>query len=245
MEKKHLIGTIYSLGSLPVAEMISGAGFDWVMIDMEHSVLSLEDVQHALPVFGNKILRIVRVPCNDETWIKRVLDTGCDGIMVPMVKTREEAEKLALASMYPPEGQRSVGLTRAHGYGATFTEYLASAGSDLVIMAQIEHAEGVENIDSILNVRGINAIFIGPYDLSASMGLPSQVQHPEVIMAISHVKKKCSEAGMPYGIFASGPEPLSQEINDGCRYILCGVDSSLMSSSLRDLSDRLHKMVQL
>ena len=111
-------------------------------------------------------------------------------------------------------------------------------------MAQIEHAEGVQNIDSILNVRGIDAIFIGPYDLSASMGLPGQVQHPEVIMAIRNVKNKCADAAMPYGIFASGPEPLRQEIDDGCRYILCGVDSSLMSSSLRDLSDRLHKMIQ-
>lgn len=240
MKKRHLIGTIYTLGSLPVAEMISSAGFDWVMIDMEHSVLSLGDVQASLPVFGNKMLRIVRVPCNDETWIKRILDTGCDGIMVPMVKNREDAEKIVIASKYPPAGQRSVGLTRAHGYGESFSKYLSTANSDLIIMAQIEHEEGVKNIDSILNVSGIDSIFIGPYDLSASMGLPGQVQHPDVINAIQLVKKKCADAGMPYGIFASGPEPLRQEIKDGCRYLLCGVDSSLMSAALRDLADRIH-----
>jgi len=197
-------------------------------------------VQNSLPVFGNEILRIVRVPSNDETWIKRVLDTGCDGIMVPMVKTREDAEKLVRSSKYPPQGQRSVGLTRAHGFGQSFNEYLTGASKNLIIMAQIEHIEAVSNLDSILDVSGINSIFIGPYDLSASMGLPGQVRHPGVMKAIHLIRQKCRDAGVPYGIFGSGPEALTVEITEGCRYLLCGVDNSLFSSALKDLYERLH-----
>ena len=240
---KQIIGTVYTIGSPLVAEMISQSGFDWVMIDMEHSALSLEAVQNSLQVFAKNILRIVRVPGNDEIWIKRILDTGCDGIMVPMIKTREEAEKLVSSSKYPPEGQRSIGLTRAHGYGRSFNGYLANANKDLIIMAQIEHIDGVKNIDSILRVRGIDSIFIGPYDLSASMGLPGQVKHPKVMQAIELIKNKCKVAGIPYGIFGSDPEALMQEFKDGCCYLLCGIDISLFYNSLKNLSDRLHEMI--
>jgi 2-dehydro-3-deoxyglucarate aldolase/4-hydroxy-2-oxoheptanedioate aldolase len=241
--KEQLIGTIYSMGALSVAELINRSGFDWVMIDMEHSALSPEDVQNALPVFGTKILRIVRVPGNDEIWIKRILDTGCDGIMVPMVKTREEAERLVKSAKYPPDGQRSVGLARAHGYGKHFDEYVAHANRELIIMAQIEHIDGVRNLDSILGVSGIDAIFIGPYDLSASMGLTGQVKHPEVVQAIRQIRTKCRDAGMPYGIFGSNAEALKQEVRDGCNFVLCGVDISLLSNLLKDLSDKLHAML--
>jgi 2-keto-3-deoxy-L-rhamnonate aldolase RhmA len=178
--KKPLIGTIFTIGSPHVAEMISNAGFDWVLIDMEHSTLSLESVQNTLQVMGDDIITIVRVPGNDEIWIKRVLDTGCDGILVPMVKNAEEAVKAVSSSKYPTEGQRSVGITRAHKFGEKFKEYVTSANIDLIIMIQIEHIEAVRNIDSILEVNGISSIFIGPYDLSASMGLTGQVNHPEV-----------------------------------------------------------------
>lgn len=245
VKNKQLFGTIYTTGSLQVAEMLPSCGFEWVMIDMEHSAMSLETVQSSLQVLGKNILRIVRVPGNDEILIKRVLDTGCDGIMVPMVKTREEAEKAVLASKYPPEGRRSVGLTRAHGYGQSSNEYLRSANKDLVIMLQIEHIEAVGNIDSILAVKGIDSIFIGPYDLSASMGLLGQVTHPEVIKTIDFIKHKCSDAGIPYGIFGPNPEVLLREIKAGCKYILCGVDVSLFSTMLKGLSEKLHGMLSM
>ncbi|MDP4223265.1 MAG: aldolase/citrate lyase family protein [Bacteroidota bacterium] len=243
-EGKQLIGIIYTSGSLEVAEMISQSGFDWVMIDMEHSVLTLKDVQNSLPVFGKKLLRIVRIPGNDPVWIKRVLDTGCDGIMVPMVNSGEEAEKLVRAAKYPPVGQRSVGITRAHSYGQSFSKYLESANSDLIIMAQIEHRDGVRNIDLILNIKGIDWIFIGPYDMSASMGLAGQVSHPDVRKAIELVKKKCRDSGIPYGIFGASPEALVQEFHDGCKYLLCGIDVFLISTALRDLSGKLKALIK-
>jgi 2-dehydro-3-deoxyglucarate aldolase/4-hydroxy-2-oxoheptanedioate aldolase len=238
---KPLIGTIISIGASQVAEMISIAGFDWVLIDMEHSTLSLDSVQIALQVLDDKIIKIVRVPGNDEIWIKRVLDTGCDGILVPMINTADEAKKVVKSSKYPVDGQRSVGLARAHKFGAGFKEYLAAANKDLLIMIQIEHIEGVKNIDSILKVKDIDSVFIGPYDLSASMGLTGQIFHPDVVSAINHIKDKCRQAGLPYGIFGMNPEPMVSELNDGCTFLLCGVDTSNLLNSYTDMIRILKK----
>ncbi|MFN8240122.1 MAG: aldolase/citrate lyase family protein [Bacteroidales bacterium] len=228
---KTLIGTMYTIGSTQVAEILSLSGLDWVVLDMEHSTLSLEDVQKALQVMGDRLLKIVRVPGNDEIWIKRVLDTGCDGILVPMVKTAQEAERVVRASKYPSVGDRSVGLTRAHKFGAGFTDYISRANKDLIIMIQIEHREGVKNIDSILKVKGLDAIFIGPYDLSASMGYIGEPGHPEVRMTIDMIRKKAKQAGLPYGIFGGNPGVLQEEFAYGCKYMVCGVDASIVSGA--------------
>ena len=232
---RPLIGTLLSMSSPQVFEIISDSGFDWVLIDMEHSTLSLDSVQNALQVMGEKLLRIVRVPGNDEIWIKRVLDTGCDGILVPMVNTAAGAIRVVQASKYPVEGRRSVGLSRAHKYGARFKEYVDGANRDLVIMIQIEHTEGVKNIDEILKVKGIDSVFIGPYDLSASMGLTGQLSHPEVLSTINLIKEKCRTAGLPYGIFGMTPEPMLSELKDGCTFLLCGVDSAILLNSYSDM----------
>ena len=236
---KPLIGTIFSMGAPQVAEMISSSGFDWVMIDMEHSTLSLDSVQVALQILGSNILKIVRVPGNDEIWIKRVLDTGCDGILVPMVNSFEDALKVVRYSKYPTLGKRSVGVARAHKFGSTFTEYVNNANDDQIVMIQIEHKDGVKNIDSILTVKGIDSIFIGPYDLSASMGYMGQVDHPEVRAAIDLIKMKCKKAGIPFGIFGSTPESLEKDMADGCTFPLCGVDSSILSGSYKELAHSL------
>ncbi len=226
-----MAGTLLSIGAPQVAEIISDSGFDWVLIDMEHSALSLESVQNALQVMGDKILKIVRVPANDEVWIKRVLDTGCDGILVPMVNSAAEARKVVQASKYPLEGRRSVGLSRAHKYGPGFKAYVENANRDLVVMIQIEHKEAVKNIDEILEVRGIDSYFIGPYDLSASMGLTGQLSHPDVKAAIHLVKQKCRNAGLPYGIFSMDAATMISELKDGCTFLLFGVDSAILLDS--------------
>jgi 2-keto-3-deoxy-L-rhamnonate aldolase RhmA len=233
--KRPLAGTLLSISAPQVAEIISDSGFDWVLIDMEHSAISLESVQNSLQVMGDKILKIVRVPGNDEIWIKRVLDTGCDGILVPMVNSAAEALKVIQSSKYPLEGRRSVGLSRAHSFGPGFNDYVKNANRDLVIMIQIEHKEGVKNIDEILKVKGIDSVFIGPYDLSASMGLTGQLDHPDVKAAIELIKAKCRQAGLPYGIFGMTAESLVPEVKNGCTFILCGVDAAILVNSYKDL----------
>lgn len=236
-----LRGAIISLAAPQSAEIMAAAGFDWVLIDMEHSSLSLEDVHGLLAAGGEKLLKIVRVPGNDEVWIKRVLDLGCDGILVPMVNSGQEAAAAISAALYPPDGKRSVGVTRAHGYGPGFSEYVSTANRKLVLMIQVEHIEAVRNIDEIISVPGVSAIFIGPYDLSASMGLVGQVTHPEVVSAIEKVKTKCREAGLPYGIFSMTPEGLKNHIADGCRYALCGVDAFMLASEAGRIAGSIGK----
>jgi 2-dehydro-3-deoxyglucarate aldolase/4-hydroxy-2-oxoheptanedioate aldolase len=237
--KKTMIGTLLSISAPQVAEIIAMSGFDWVFIDMEHSAISLESVQNAIQIMEGKILTIVRVPSNDEVWIKRVLDTGCDGILVPMVNSAEEAEKVVQASMYPPEGRRSVGLARAHKYGASFMEYVDNANKDILVMIQCEHRDAVKNFDDILKVKGINSVFIGPYDLSASMGLTGKISHPDVQASINVVKEKCRQAGMPYGIYSSVTDDMISEIQTGCTFLLTGVDSNMLLNSYYDLLKKL------
>ena len=239
---KPLIGTLFSLGNTQVAEIISLAGFDWVLIDMEHSVMSLKDVLGSVQASGERLLKIVRVPGNDDIWIKRVLDTGCDGILVPMVKTAEEAARAVASSKYPVEGQRSIGITKAHHYGFKFQQYAERANDELLIMIQIEHIDGVRNIDSILKTGGIGAIFIGPYDLSASMGFMGQPGHPEVRRSIDLVKQKCREANIDYGIFGGSPEALEGEIAGGCKYLLCGIDVAVISGMYGNMASRLRAL---
>ena len=231
--KKPLIGTLLSISAPQVAEIIALAGFDWVFIDMEHSAMSLESVQNALQIMEGRLLRIVRVPGNDDVWIKRVLDTGCDGILVPMVNSADEAKRVVQAAKYPPEGRRSVGLARAHKYGDTFNDYVANANREIVVMIQCEHKEAVKNFDEILKVDGIDSIFIGPFDLSASMGLTGQISHPDVVASIGTVKDKCRKAGRPYGIFSTNIESMKNEINEGCTFLLGGVDASFLLNSFR------------
>lgn len=237
--KKTMVGTLLSISAPQVAEIVAMSGFDWVLIDMEHSAISLESVQNAIQIMEGKIQTIVRVPSNDEVWIKRILDTGCDGILVPMVNSAEEAKRVVQASKYPLEGRRSVGLSRAHKYGAIFKDYVENANRDLVIMIQCEHKEAVSNFDEILEVRGIDSVFIGPYDLSASMGLTGQLTHPEVASAIQQVKDKCKNAGRPYGIFSMNTDTMINEIKTGCTYLLCGVDANFLLNAYTDLIKKL------
>jgi 2-dehydro-3-deoxyglucarate aldolase/4-hydroxy-2-oxoheptanedioate aldolase len=237
--KKTMIGTLLSISAPQVPELIAMAGFDWVFIDMEHSAMSLESVQNALQIMEGKILTIVRVPSNDEVWIKRVLDTGCDGILVPMVNSADEAKKVVQASKYPPEGRRSVGLARAHKYGASFKEYVVNANKDILVIIQCEHKDAVKNFDDILKVNGIDSVFIGPYDLSASMGLTGQISHPDIQASITMVKEKCRKAGMPYGIYSSGTDDMILEIKTGCTFLLTGVDSNMLLNSYYALLKKL------
>jgi 2-dehydro-3-deoxyglucarate aldolase/4-hydroxy-2-oxoheptanedioate aldolase len=160
-----------------------------------------------------------------------------------MVKNAEEAGKVVNSSKYPTEGQRSVGVTRAHKFGAAFKEYVTGANEDLIIMIQIEHIDGVKNIDSILTVPGIDSIFIGPYDLSSSMGLMGQVDHAEVRAVIDLVKRKCKVAGLPYGIFGISPESLEKDLKDGCTFPLCSIDGSLLTGAYKEMLEKLSRMI--
>lgn len=217
-------GTIVTLQTPSVSEILSKAGYDWLMIDMEHSSLSLSDTQAHLQAMDKDCFSVVRIPVNEDVWIKRILDLGCSGIMIPMVCTAEEARKAVLSAKYPPVGRRSVGIGRAHGYGLGFEDYLEKANQEVKILIQIEHIQGVENLEEILQVEGIDALFIGPYDLSASMGLAGQTGHPEVVAAIQKVKAACESQQIPWGIFSTDADSLQKEKAAGGKWLLHSID---------------------
>ena len=226
-----LIGTIVSLAAPEVAELISGVGFDWLFIDMEHAPLGALDVQRLLQAMRPGCRSVVRVPANEEAWIKRAADLGCDGILVPLVNSAESAARAVRWARYPPAGSRGVGIGRAHGYGLSFEDYVQRANHDLALIVQAEHIEAVRHIDEIVRVPGVDAVFIGPYDLSGSLNKPGQVGDPEVQAAVERVRQVCQEAGMPLGVFGATAEAVRPFVEQGYTLVAVGMDTLYMGTA--------------
>ena len=167
----------------------------------------------------------MRVPASDDVWIKKALDIGAAGVLVPMVNTAAMAAHVARACKYAPAGTRGMGLARAHGYGAGFEEYVAQANDRVAVIVQAEHIEAVENIEAIVRVPGLDAIFVGPYDLSASMGKPGQVSDPDVQAAIRRVRDAALAAGVRLGIYCSDAKAARGFVRQG--YTLIGMSTDL------------------
>lgn len=223
LKTEFLIGTLLTLSCPSVAEILSQI-VDWLWFDLEHSSISLETAQAMLQAVNNRCPCLIRAPWNDSVWIKRILDTGCDGIIIPQIKTSEEVEAVIQACKYPPEGIRSVGISRAHNYGMNFQEYIEKANNALTIVIQIEHIEAVENIESIVNIIGFDAVMIGSYDLSASMGLTGDLEHPKVKQAISTIKLACDRKNIPCGIFVTDEQKAILAKENGFKLICLGID---------------------
>ena len=234
-----LLGTILSLNSPDVAEMLSGIGFDWLFIDAEHSTLAPHHLQAIFQATGDSIPCVVRIPLLDEIVVKKTLDAGAAGLLVPQVNTAAQAEQLVKWGRYYPKGSRGLGFGRAQGYGLKVSEYLETANESILLSVQAESAEAVKNIESIVRVQGLDAVLVGPYDLSASMGLPGQIDHPDIKAAIQHVADVCKGAGMPIGIFGMTAEAVLPYIEQGFKYIVVGVDTVLLGNSARQLLGQL------
>lgn len=234
-KRKPAIGTLLTLNSTEVAEILSQQGFDWIFIDAEHGALSTHNLQQLTQIVQKHCLSIVRVPDNNPTWIKKILDTGCDGIIIPQVKTAIDAQNAIKAAKYPPQGQRSVGIARAQGYGLAFNEYVANANKDVAIIIQIEHIDVVENLDDILKVKGIDGVLIGPYDLSGSMNMLGEVSSKPVQDVINVIRAKCKEYLTPYGIFVMKPEAAKLEKTNGCSFIAIGIDTILIGEAAKNI----------
>ena len=175
------IGSWMSMAHVSIAEIIAAAGYDWVVIDTEHGAISVSDVMPLIIAIENRgAIPLVRLTWNDPIQAKVVLDSGAAGVLVPMVNNKEDAQLAVEAAKYPPLGARGTGLARAQNYGVAFEAYVRDANRDGLLIVQIEHIEAVNNIDEILSVPGIDGTFIGPYDLSMSMGKPGKLNDPDV-----------------------------------------------------------------
>jgi 2-dehydro-3-deoxyglucarate aldolase/4-hydroxy-2-oxoheptanedioate aldolase len=219
------LGATITIYSPAIAELLSRVGLDWLWIDTEHTALSLEEVSVILQATnGTDVSTVIRVPWNDKTLIKRAIDTGPDGILVPMINTVADAEAAVRAMKYPPRGERGAGIGRAQCYGMRMGEYLSTANDDVMFIAQIEHVEAIANIDEIVDVAGLDSVMIGALDLSGSMGKLGQTDDPEVEEAVQKVLAACQRAGVPCGIVALGPEATNRRITEGFTSIITGID---------------------
>ena len=217
------VGTWLSLGSITAARFMARAGFDWLTIDIEHSLVGWETMTHMLGSIADAgCIALARVPSNRHDHIKRVLDNGAMGVVVPMVNSRKEAEDAVAAMKYPPFGNRSVGgSVHALNFGATANEYYAQANDELLVVLQCEHIAAVENADAIFSVPGIDAIFVGPNDLAASMrskdGKPASGQATKEVM--DHILKTCKKHGVAPGLHTDGDDEANARIAEGWQFI--------------------------
>ena len=236
------IGSWITIGHPAIPEILATAGFDWLTIDIEHNSIDPLMVQVLISTIQSKnIAALVRVSKNEEVVIKHVLDAGADGVIVPMVNTREDAMKAVEYVKYPPVGKRGVGLSRAQNYGVGFEEYKSWLDNKVVIVAQIEHIDGVNNLESIISTPGIDAVIVGPYDLSGSLGSPGDYEKKEVQEALLQLEKICSENNFPMGFHVVEPkfELLDAKIKRGYNFIAFGTDFLFMMRKVQTEIERL------
>lgn len=230
------IGSWITIGHPAVIDIMASAGFDWLVIDMEHTSIDLTTAHNLISTIqANGMKALVRVSKNEEVIIKRILDIGADGIVVPMIKSKQDAMEAISYAKYPPIGNRGVGLFRAQKYGIGFEDYKKWVNDELVIIAQIEHYKAVENIEEIILTEGIDGVIIGPYDLSGSLGYPGEYHRDDVKDGINKVLRVCNEYNIPSGfhVIESDPEKLQEKIADGCTFLAYSLDFFFLGDSAR------------
>lgn len=220
------LGTLLTVDNPAMIEVARLAGFDWLWIDAEHGQFDERGAATACAMLAGGPPAFVRLPDFSPTTIKRFLDSGCDAIILPAVSTVEDVRSIARAALYPPLGQRSVGIARAQGYGATFEACLREKNYSIVV--QIETAEGVTNAEEIIGHEAVDAVVIGPYDLSGSYGVPGQVDAAPVVDGIAKVLAICRRAAKPCGIFAASAEKARSYAAQGFDMIAVGIDTTTL-----------------
>jgi len=230
--RQKQIGLWVSLSSSFAAEVVAPSGFDWVMIDMEHSPNDYFSVMGQLQVFAaTKTVPIVRPEWNDPVIVKRLLDLGTPGILFPMVNTVEAAQKAVASTRYPPNGIRGVSAsTRATKFGR-IKDYVQRIESETAVFLQIESKEGLSNALEIAAVDGVDGIFFGPGDIAADIGRIGQAAHADVWAEIDPIARKLIEKEMPIGTLVANPAKAISLLNAGYTFVACGVDAGLLASS--------------
>lgn len=244
-EKLHngdlLIGTLISLASPEIVEILSHAGYDWLFIDAEHGAFNPQQTQPMLQAAGNTPC-VIRVPAGDDIWIKKALDIGAAGIIVPQVHTAEQAEQIINHCKYSPTGNRGVGIGRAHTYGLNFENTIKNANDETAVILQAESQRAIDNIEEIVKVSGLDAILIGPYDLSASLGRIGEVNHPEVQEAINRIADVCKAAEIKLGYFGVNASAVRPAIENGFTLITVGVDTLFVIKSATETLEELRNL---
>ncbi|MEM4311719.1 MAG: aldolase/citrate lyase family protein [Nitrososphaerales archaeon] len=231
-KKKFALGIFISIPHGDIAELIARSGFDFVLLDTEHSPTSLETAETLLQIMdGYGMTTLIRVPWNDMVMTKRALDIGAHGIIVPMVSNKREAEYAVKSMRYPPEGFRGFGPRRAMLFDK---DYVNTANKELMLIVQIENEEGVKNAESILEVDGVDGVLVGPYDLSLNLGIYGKLENPKFIKAIKDIAYAAKKNGKIASTYAT-EDTIDYWLNYGYNMLLLGMDILIFSKALNDL----------
>ncbi len=246
IDKKSLaLGSWITIGDSKVAEILSISGFDWLAIDLEHSTIGIDKAGDLIRIISmNSITPLVRLTNLDKNLIKRVMDAGAGGIIVPNVSTEKEAKEAVAATRYPPLGTRGVGLDRAQGYGTQFEKYLDWQAKGPIVVAQIESINAVSNLNEIFQVSGLDGFMIGPYDLSCSMGIPGEFNNPEFIDTVEYILKEGKKSGLAIGTHIIEPDLniLNDCIRKGYKLIAYSVDIRMLSNSAIQARNEINRV---
>lgn len=240
------IGSWINFAHPAIAEIMADAGFDWLVVDMEHSVITIREAEELIRIIDLKgKTPLVRLTANDPNQIKRVMDAGAHGVIVPMVNSKEQAEAAVRAVKYPPVGARGVGLARAQKYGFGFEEYVARQ-KDSIVIAQIEHIEAIHNLEQILSVEGIDGTIIGPYDLSGSMGKPGKFMEEDVLEALSMYVQISNNMGKSRGYHVVAPnyKLVLDKIAEGYTFVAFSTDFLFLGENCRQSLSKVRKNKQ-
>lgn len=231
-EGQPAVGQWISLPSPSVVELIASFEPDWLLIDTEHSPAEGETVEHALRAMkGTSVVPLVRVASNDQALIKKALDRGAYGVVVPLVNTMEQAEAAVASAKYPPEGVRGVAGSRANRFGVDLPDYFKQWNSQVLVICQVETAEALENIDAIAAVPGIDVLFVGPNDLSANLNLFRQFDDPEFKGALDRILTAAARHNIAAGYMANNADEVLERIDQGFRFVSAGSDTRLLAAA--------------
>ena len=241
-KKELTIGSWLSFGYTPVTEIMSQAGFEWLVIDMEHTSIDDFAAMQMMQIISlSKCVPLVRVGENNELIIKRAMDSGAQGVIVPMINSKDAAKHAVHAVKYPPTGSRGVGLSRAQKYGVGFEEYKKWIERNSIVIVQIEHIKGIENLPEIMSVEGVDGFIIGPYDLSASMGIPGKFKDTRFIDVLQTVEEFMDKSNKPGGfhVIHTDAKLLQEKIDKGYRFIAYGDDMVFFAEKIKNETNML------
>ena len=247
-----LVGTFVMEFAVPsIATIFKSAGADFIIVDLEHTTFTIETVGHITRAArGSDLPSIVRVPSIERHFISRALDAGASGLMIPRVESREDVEKIIAWAKYPPEGDRGVAFGIAHTDYGDFRQldgvkYTKQANAEILIVGQIETVKAVENIDEILSSGGLDSIFIGPYDLSTSMGISGQLDHPRLVECIEKIIAKAKANDIILGCYVNDFDSGKRWLDAGVQLIACGNDAFLITCKFAEESQKFRRHLEV
>ena len=240
LRDETVFGLFCNIPSPMVVEVLGYAGFDFVIIDAEHGIADFETVENMIRASEvSSIIPITRIGLNLQQHILRFLDAGSMGVQIPLINTKQEAKNVVTSVKYPPIGNRGLAPTRASKFGldSTLSDYVKLANQETLVVVQIETMEAVKNLNGILTVENIDVVFFGPTDLSASLGVPGEIDHPKVVNVIEQAGKKVREAGKSAGVLGRDPKSLLDWEAKGFRYLCTNASSLFTRSATKFISD--------